>query len=255
MYQIIAKRLFIQQLSLCWHNKDWQGNIYYTIMPNLYRLPLPYPSSLPSSLLSSLILPAPEYHCISKEDRCTHPRCCRWEVAAVTISKGYMSFLHIYRPLSSIYHYHRALICKVNSWDLTMLVVRMQSEHHWKIGKLAVTISKGYMSFPPTFEVDLSETGLNFFESHRYLYILLLVAVAPLSTTTCVATPCRAQNTNSSPLHDLTSKVTLAMFKTAKEQPIPVEGTIKGKCCYHCTHVSSLMHLGSGLCHVCDMIT
>ena len=205
MYQIIAKRLFIQQLSLCWHNKDWQGNIYYTIMPNLYRLPLPptflpYPSSLPSSLLSSLILPAPEYHCVSKEDRCTHPRCCRWEVAAVTISKG-------------------------------------------------------YMSFPPTFEVDLSETGLNFFESHRYLYILLLVAVAPLSTTTCVATPCRAQNTNSSPLHDLTSKVTLAMFKTAKEQPIPVEGTIKGKCCYHCTHVSSLMHLGSGLCHVCDMIT
>ena len=61
-----------------------------------------------------------------------------------------------------------------------------------------------------------------------YLYTLLLVAVTLLSTTTRVATLCRAQNTNSSPLHDLNSKVTLAMFKTVKEQPTPVEGTVKG---------------------------
>ena len=57
-----------------------------------------------------------------------------------------------------------------------------------------------------------------------------------LFTTTTEATVCRTQNSQiasfSSHNPGLTIKVykeNLAMFKTVKEQPIPVEGTVKGK--------------------------
>jgi len=45
------------------------------------------------------------------------------------------------------------------------------------------------------------------------------------------------------------------MFKTVKEQPMPVEGTVKGNAdnIIH-DHVSSPMHLGSRLRHICGFI-